>query len=79
MGYMGDMVGRLGDYGGECIGLSPNIHNVLRQGRQSQRRWGDGRRAWGALRRSTAGFEDAGRGHEPRKAGSLSQLGKASK
>ena len=64
---MGDMVGRLGDYGGECIGLSPNIHNVLRQGRQSQRRWGDGRRAWGALRCSTAGFEDGGKGHNPGK------------
>ena len=50
-----------------------------RQERQSQRRWEDGRRAWGASRCSTAGFEDGGRGHKTRKAGSLSQLGKASK
>ena len=55
------------------------INERGRQERQSQRRWGDGRRAWGALRCSTAGFEDGGKGHKPRKAGSLTQLGKAKK
>ena len=55
------------------------INERGRQERQSQRNWGDGSGAWGASRGSTAGFEDEGRGHEPRKVGHHSQLGKVRK
>ena len=85
LGYMGDMVGVTGRLWWGMYLAKPNTFTMFltnergRQERQRQRNWDDGSRAWGASRWSTAGFDDGGRGHEPRKAGHLSQLGKARK